>query len=127
MNTFVLKLLLILMASLLTACQTASLAPQTASSPPEPIPLKAPPQSQEPVEPTRLEQILSAKPAPKGKAALQAECAAMAELYSSSFVAHATWEYAKTPQKPPRAELAGAMRAAQARAERLGCPAFWRE
>ncbi|MFC6479366.1 hypothetical protein ACFQDN_26515 [Pseudomonas asuensis] len=49
----------------------------------------------------------------------------LAELYSSCYVALATWTYAKTDQKATREEFEGAMHGAKARALQLNCPSFW--
>lgn len=125
----ILRLLPVVVCCLLTACQ--SLPPQplatephsdsppkldTSASLPEPEP-----------EPTALETHLASLPIPPNPKTLKAECLRMAELYSTSMVAKATWFYAQTPNKPSLNDLEAALRASKARAERLGCPDFWNE
>lgn len=105
----------------LTACQMAPTGPTSEDRTRDSSELRSLEQ------PTPLEQKLAADPLPTTAAAKEAECRAMAELYSSSLVAEVTWEYAKTTQRASLQELAGAMRGARARAERLGCSAFWEE
>jgi hypothetical protein len=74
---------------------------------------------------TPIEAALEQKPLPVDQADQDDECRSLAELYSTSYVALATWHYAKTQYKATPNDLESAMRAAKTRAIALHCPAFW--
>lgn len=76
---------------------------------------------------TPVETTLQARPLPLDQVSRQSECRSLAELYSSCYVALATWTYAKTEQKATPEELEAAMHATKARALKLNCPTFWEE
>ncbi|GGM16071.1 hypothetical protein GCM10009425_28670 [Pseudomonas asuensis] len=74
---------------------------------------------------TPVEVSLQERAIPLDQSGRQSECRSLAELYSSCYVALATWTYAKTDQKATREEFEGAMHGAKARALQLNCPSFW--